>query len=337
MKTNLVSVVVPIWNAEAFLPQCIDSILEQSYSNLEVILIDDCSTDESLKICERYVNMDKRIKLIKNVETGGASKARNCGIVNATGNFVCFIDADDFIERQYIETLEKRISEECVPVVFAGYKYFQKGYMIPRKCRIQENRYKAEDIYSIVIDDGSLSGILFGSACGAIYSLPFIKEHKIMFNETLKRNEDGFFNIELLAINSEFYTLNYDGYIYRQWKENEKLAPFDTDKELDVTTKAIINQYCFLEDFDLQIKRRSVSVIFWNAIRIGRCKGTFQHNAKKLKKYIQDSPLRENYKYLKFEKIGIYKKILIWMLYKNWVVGFYLAMKYIYPLLSKFR
>ena len=99
-----VSVVVPIYNVETYLARCIDSILKQTYSNLEIILVDDGATDSSGKIVDQYAGLDNRIIPIHKIN-GGLSDARNAGIDVATGKYICFVDSDDLIHPQYVETL----------------------------------------------------------------------------------------------------------------------------------------------------------------------------------------------------------------------------------------
>lgn len=103
-----ISIIVPVYNVEAYLPQCIDSILEQTYKNLEIILVDDGSTDTSLDVCKRYARIDNRIKVISKVN-GGQSSARNLGLENSTGDFIGFVDSDDWIEPNMYEVLMETI------------------------------------------------------------------------------------------------------------------------------------------------------------------------------------------------------------------------------------
>ena len=107
METKcLVTIIVPVYNVEDFIDQCLQSIVGQSYRNLEIILVDDGSTDDSIKICRRYAKMDSRIKIIEQIH-GGPSKARNTGIQAANGAFYTFIDSDDWVEPCMIENLLK--------------------------------------------------------------------------------------------------------------------------------------------------------------------------------------------------------------------------------------
>lgn len=107
---NLISVIVPVYNVEQYLDKCIESIRAQSYQNLEIIIVDDGSTDQSGKICDSYLQKDSRIKVIHK-ENGGLSDARNKGIECANGDYLAFIDSDDWIEWDMIECLWQGISQ----------------------------------------------------------------------------------------------------------------------------------------------------------------------------------------------------------------------------------
>lgn len=111
MKEQLVSVVIPIYKVEEYLPACVDSVLSQTYRNLEVILVDDGSPDRCPEIADQYAKLDKRVRVIHQ-KNGGLSAARNSGLQIATGEFITFIDSDDYISPEYVEVL-CRAAEEC--------------------------------------------------------------------------------------------------------------------------------------------------------------------------------------------------------------------------------
>jgi len=121
----LVSIIVPIYNAGDFLIHCLDSVVQQTYLNLEIILINDGSTDDSLKICNRYAQEDNRIVLIDK-ENEGVSIARNTGIQNARGDYFAFLDADDWIAPNYIEQLMSPFENENVDISICGYRICQE-------------------------------------------------------------------------------------------------------------------------------------------------------------------------------------------------------------------
>ena len=108
---DLISVVIPVYNVEKYLEKCLDSVVGQTYGNLEIILVDDGSTDNSGAICDRYAQKDSRVVVIHQ-KNGGLSKARNVGIDKATGKYISFIDSDDYVGSCYIETLYKALPED---------------------------------------------------------------------------------------------------------------------------------------------------------------------------------------------------------------------------------
>lgn len=121
MKTDeLISVIIPVYNVEKYLPRCIDSIIGQSYQNLEIILVDDGSPDNCGRICDEYALKDNRIKVIHN-KNGGVSSARNAGIDVSTGCFITFVDSDDYISENYIDILYSNLIESNSDISVINY------------------------------------------------------------------------------------------------------------------------------------------------------------------------------------------------------------------------
>ena len=133
MKKELISVIIPVYNVEKFLPYSLESVTNQTYKNLEIILIDDGSTDQSKKICEDYAKIDKRIKLITQSNQGAAT-ARNTGLDVAKGTYIGFVDSDDVISKRFYECLHKLIIEtesdisECASVQISDEDLFNKHF-----------------------------------------------------------------------------------------------------------------------------------------------------------------------------------------------------------------
>lgn len=145
MKNNLISVIIPVYNVEKYLERCIDSVINQTYSNLEIILIDDGSTDKSSMICDKYKNIDKRIVAIHQ-KNCGVSIARNNALNIAKGDYVTFIDSDDYIKHDMIETLLNELIENNLSYVACGYaveKNNIKDVIAPTENRLFVNGYEA--------------------------------------------------------------------------------------------------------------------------------------------------------------------------------------------------
>lgn len=118
-----VSVIIPVYNSSKHIRECLDSVIKQTYKNLEIILVDDKSSDNSIEIIKSY--NDKRIKLIESKENLGAAESRNKGVKEATGNYICFIDSDDFWKLNKIEKQVRFIKNK--EFIYAGYSYYKKG------------------------------------------------------------------------------------------------------------------------------------------------------------------------------------------------------------------
>ena len=126
----MLSIIVPIYNAELYLSHCIDSILKQTFTNFELLLINDGSTDNSGAICDEYAKRDKRIKIIRQKNSGQAN-ARNKGIKESKGKYIAFVDSDDWIDEDFIETLEQYISNDNI--VCCGYKEIYDDKIVENK------------------------------------------------------------------------------------------------------------------------------------------------------------------------------------------------------------
>lgn len=126
----LVSVIVPVFKVEQFLPRCIESIRSQTYQNMEIILVDDGSPDQCPEICDKYAKMDSRIQVIHK-ENGGLSDARNAGIERARGDYLCFVDSDDYIQPTMLEHMVSEAQKNDVKLVIANLTAVdEKGYQV---------------------------------------------------------------------------------------------------------------------------------------------------------------------------------------------------------------
>lgn len=125
---ELVSMIIPVYGVEEYLGECLETVLNQTYENLEIILIDDESPDHCPEICDQHAQKDARIKVIHQ-KNGGAANARNHGLDIATGEYICFIDSDDKIENSYVEKLLGAIKENKADVVVCSFKQWYKNKM----------------------------------------------------------------------------------------------------------------------------------------------------------------------------------------------------------------
>lgn len=223
MNYPKISVIVPIYNVEKYLRNCIDSILAQTYKNLEVILVDDESPDKSPIICDEYRRMDNRVRVIHK-KNEGLGYARNTGLDIATGEYVVFVDSDDYIEKNMIKTLYDKLNETNSDTVFCGLKrVYPDGTVTNIPAYYNNMTFKDKEIIDKVLlemvgskPEAADDTILYMSVWHAIYSNELIKKNKIRFpSEREFMSEDISFHIDYLR-NSRVVTYVSDClYYYR--------------------------------------------------------------------------------------------------------------------------
>ena len=186
MEKGLVSVVLPVYNVERYLNRCIESVVNQTYRNLEIILIDDGSPDNCPKLCDEWAKKDKRIKVVHK-RNEGLGYARNTGIDNATGEYICFFDSDDYVDLRTVELTYKLASEYKADIVTYGYSCVNAKGEISKSIvpNTSKSIYEGEEIMGYFfpniiapdMDTGELSN-LWISICGSLFSMDLINRAK---------------------------------------------------------------------------------------------------------------------------------------------------------------
>lgn len=210
---ELISIVVPVYNVEKYLNRCIDSIINQTYSNIEIILVNDGSKDNSGNICDSYAAKDERIKVIHK-ENGGLSDARNVGIENSTGEYMCFIDSDDFISDKMIEKMREKIMNTHSDIVICNRIHFYNE-------REQHIKYKIIEGNLIMNAEEAIKELnsfryFDMSACSKLYKSSLFE--KLKFPKG-KLSEDAYI-MYLLFDNSNKITYFSDPLYYYYQRQN---------------------------------------------------------------------------------------------------------------------
>ena len=170
MENQLISIVVPVYNVEEYLKQCLDSILEQTYSNWELILVNDGSTDSSGLVCQEYAEKDARIRYFEK-ENGGLSDARNYGIEQAQGEYLTFVDSDDFLDASHLSVLYNALVNNDADISIANYANYQTStatFYLHTFGDYYEKIYTSEEL----IDDLSIlerNDLSFSTIWGSLY------------------------------------------------------------------------------------------------------------------------------------------------------------------------
>ena len=203
-----ISVVVPVYNAEKYLNSCVDSLLGQTYLNTEIILVDDGSIDNSGVICDSYALKNEHIRVIHK-ENGGVSSARNEGIANAIGSYICFVDADDYIDRDMLSKLYDKIIDGDNDISLCGIELVENEESIPLKENFEGINNEFQRVENIVY------GTLFGSASRCIFPKNLIEKHNLKF-KNIRHCEDQIFFIEIASYAKNIFIVNEPLYNYRR-------------------------------------------------------------------------------------------------------------------------
>lgn len=234
-----ISVIIPIYNSEKFLHSCVESVITQTYENLEIILINDGSSDNSAAICEEFSQKDKRIKVIHQ-SNKGVSAARNRGIQECTGQYISFIDSDDTLDVDMYEVLINEMKLQDLDIVHCGYKRIEGGKTIEifgSKKRFFHNKYEALECL--------VGGTLFsGGLWNKLYRKSIIEP--LFFEEKLKVNEDIYFNFQ--AFLRANHTLYIDVAKYNYYVRNTS-ACFTTAYEKKMQDVCLVS-YLMLQQLE---------------------------------------------------------------------------------------
>ena len=278
---SLVSIIVPVYNSEKYLQNCYESIKKQTYQNIEIIFIDDGSVDNSYQMCKNFQSTDNRV-IVKHQKNAGVSKARNNGILSANGDVILFIDADDIVDKNYVELLSEPILKEKYDMAICGY------------IDILENNQKNKkiDVNKIFLDfdlykDFNKIFVLLFSVCNIAYSRKIILNHKILFNEGMRQGEDIYFNICYCkyitnfflikkylyyyfhrnnnSLNQKVYFKDFEGYIVRL-KELKKLLIHK--KVNKANTVLLYYAKCGLIKFSFLNEEKDSYILFKNRCKI---------------------------------------------------------------------
>ena len=251
MKT--ISVIIPVYNVEPYLRQCIDSVLQQTYRDLEIILVDDGSPDNCPAICDEYAQKDGRVKVVHK-KNGGLSSARNAGMEVATGDYICFFDSDDFVEKDMLEKMLFAIQGNNDDVCICGYSVdvldangteISCKEVIPQYASI-ENTLSLQEYEKIL-------GIC-GYAWNKLYRLQFLRQNNLCFVEGISLVEDLLFNAKVFSNGGKISFLSYAGYHYIQ-RQRETLGVKYYANYFELKQKAAEAKCTILQTWGVEEKR----------------------------------------------------------------------------------
>lgn len=248
----MISIIIPAYNSADHISKCLDSIKDNTFKDYEIIIIDDASDDDTTDIIQKYLE-DPRISLIRNIDNKGVSYCRNIGINKAKGEYICFIDSDDLVDKDYLKTLYETMIKDRCDWVACNYKKLNDGYT-------SEVPYVTIDT-AVIIDNKELmkliyygySGYNLSSCCMGVYRKSIIVDNDVYFDENISYGEDILFNQKLSRYIYRFKYIDSNLYIYRDPSSSAInidmliqlfVSIYKTDNELTIEmAKYIVTQY----------------------------------------------------------------------------------------------
>ena len=328
----MISIIIPIFNAEKYLGACIDSVLAQDYQDFELLLVNDGSTDSSEDICRKYD--DRRIKYVYK-ENGGVSSARNKGLSIAEGEHVAFIDADDTIPANALSNLLHVLKDTSADMAIGSFN-FQYGEIIKvHSSRLKPGCYKMKDLLGGFIDDGTLSGFLIGSVCGALYKKDIIKYNNIEFDPLVKNNEDGLFNFEYSLHSDRLAVISNCVYLYRQNPESsssKRVQSYDYNQLVQDRVENLTWDMDYY-NYEKQMKARNVSLALWDILKYPRSM-RLKEGLNYISSKVNSKEVREGLKNLSFDKLSFYKKVFAYLIKMRASFFIFICVKYLIPKLN---
>lgn len=269
--TDLISVIVPVYNVEQYLQKCVESLVNQSYKNLEIILVDDGSDDNSGQLCDSLAEKYSNIKVLHK-NNGGLSDARNKGLEYAKGNYIFFVDSDDWIELETIEKLYNAIKENDADISICGINDYAGG-----KIKVTRGPSKELSIYNSIKAIETL--ISTGNEIGIVVWNKLYK--KSLFDNVIfefgKLHEDVFFTPKILFFAKKIVAINYCGYNYITDRQgsicNKKLSY----KNIDAPASFLSN-YEFFKEQSLDYFSKHYFLKYMDFVMIVYAKAVSQNN-----------------------------------------------------------
>lgn len=208
-----ISVIVPVYNVEKYLDKCLESLLNQHYSDMEVVVVDDKSTDSSLNIAKKYEKYTN-VKVISKDKNSGLSDTRNAGIEKSSGQYIMFLDSDDYVENGFMAKIQEIIEKEDAPdIVYFGYceeyedthnQLIKYGYVSAKNCSFTGKKFALEELKK---------RNLYAAACFGVYKRTFITENQLYFESGIL-HEDELWTPRVILRANKVYTSDYVFYHY---------------------------------------------------------------------------------------------------------------------------
>ena len=289
MNNNKVSIIMPVYNVSEKLNKSLNSLINQTYSNIEILLINDGSTDNSGEVCDKYAQNDNRIKVVHK-KNGGVSSARNIGLEIATGKYIMFVDSDDYTDEKSCEVMVKAIEKYDVDMVVSSYNTVYNGKVVKHICpeKVYNSVESMKDDFRLIYLDCFLN---------SPWNKLFKKEHITKgFDENMRYFEDYYFVLDYMDNIRNLVTIDTPLYYYIEDTGNSLTKVFREDT-FDVFPKIYLRQkeFChkyFGNEFDNELKSSLLYGFYNTAQKLIYSKGIKDNKIKTLNNWLNNTTIK---------------------------------------------
>lgn len=289
MNNNKVSIIMPVYNVSEKLNKSLNSLINQTYSNIEILLINDGSTDNSGEVCDKYAQNDNRIKVVHK-KNGGVSSARNIGLEIATGKYIMFVDSDDYTDEKSCEVMVKAIEKYDVDMVVSSYNTVYNGKVMKHICpeKVYNSVESMKDDFRLIYLDCFLN---------SPWNKLFKKEHITKdFDENMRYFEDYYFVLDYMDNIRNLVTIDTPLYYYIEDTGNSLTKVFREDT-FDVFPKIYLRQkeFChkyFGNEFDNELKSSLLYGFYNTAQKLIYSKGSKDNKIKTLNNWLNNTTIK---------------------------------------------
>ena len=271
-------------------------------------------------------------------KNSGVSEARNFGLDRANGDYISFCDSDDFIDKEMYYKLYSIMKKNNTDRVCGGYLYLYKDNHIVRCTpRIKDGKYPAKKILCRMIDDGTMSGVLFSGVNNSLFKKSIIDKYRIRFNKSVKYNEDSLFSITYMIHSTSIYSIQSQLlYYYRQY-EDSSTGKRKVGNVYEPFHSALFNLGLTNEEylFDLQMKRRAITETLWQILDISK-KEKAHDGILQIRNLLQQDKFKSNIIVIRPSSLNKYKRVYWFMMKNKMAISLYVLSGKIVPIVSKY-
>ena len=261
----LVSIVVPVYKAEKFLHRCIDSILQQTYRNIEIIIVNDGSPDRSGAICNKHAELDSRINVIHK-ENEGVSAARNSGLAKASGEYILFVDCDDYLEKTMVEDMLDSAIKHDSDIVLCSYNQIEKSSRYRVSVDNRDTVYSKDEFITYLLN--AASEPYFNPPWNKLFRTNVMKKNSILFNTSFSLGEDFLFNLSVIEHGKIFSTVSASLYNYVAINPNSLTRKYRPDMWENQRKMFIFYKDFFVRNGFYEIYKKKVNAFILTSIKI---------------------------------------------------------------------